>query len=43
MLHPIQDHETNKVSAAIRQSMENPRMMGLLLERVKVGWMSSFN
>lgn len=38
VLHPIQEHQATKVAAAIRQSMENPRMMGLLLKRVKVGY-----
>jgi hypothetical protein len=37
-LRPIRDHETTKVAAAMRQSMENPKMMSRLLERIKVGY-----
>ncbi|KAL7424574.1 histone methyltransferase set2 [Cryptotrichosporon argae] len=36
ILHPIEVHEVPKVAAAIRQSMENKRMMSRLLERVKM-------
>ncbi|TXT15823.1 hypothetical protein VHUM_00326 [Vanrija humicola] len=36
VLHPMQENDVPKVAAAMRQSMENPRMMGRLLERVKM-------
>lgn len=37
ILTPITDPaQANKVSAAMRQSVENPTMMGRLIERVKV-------
>jgi histone-lysine N-methyltransferase SETD2 len=36
VLNPIIEPEVQKVAAAIRQSMENQRMMRMLLERVAV-------
>ncbi len=36
ILKPITEHETQKVAAAMRQSMENTRMMSRLLERINV-------
>lgn len=39
ILTPITDPaQANKVSAAMRQSVENPTMLGRLLERVKVSF-----
>lgn len=41
ILTPITDPaQANKVSAAMRQSVENPTMMGRLIERVKVSYLS---
>ena len=36
ILRPINEHETQKVAAAMRQSMENTKMMSRLLERISV-------
>ncbi|KAL1410857.1 histone methyltransferase set2 [Vanrija albida] len=36
VLHPMKENDVPKVAAAMRQSMENPRMMGRLLERIKM-------
>ena len=32
------EHQTQKVAAAMRQSMENTKMMSKLLERINVGF-----
>lgn len=36
ILRPIGAHEVQKVAAAIRQSMENKKMMSRLLQRIQV-------
>ncbi|KAK4688692.1 [histone H3]-lysine36 N-trimethyltransferase, partial [Tremellales sp. Uapishka_1] len=36
ILQPIQEHEVVKVAGAMRQSMENPKMMKRLLHRIKM-------
>lgn len=38
-LRPIIEPEVQKVAAAIRQSMDNQRIMRMLLERVKVSFL----
>lgn len=35
-LRPITEPESQKVAAAMRQSVENPKMMTKLLERISV-------
>lgn len=38
VLRPIGAHEVQKVAAAIRQSMENKKMMSRLLQRIQVSF-----